>query len=77
MKIFDRTGYYKVEQIGDSWVVYDVTEKKDVKVIGEFRCESDAKLFSNIKSGALVPVRSCDLNRIGEILIKTQEKQAL
>ena len=75
--MFERTGYYKIEQVGDSWVVYDVTEKKDIKFIGEFRCESDAILFSNIKSGALVPVRSCDLNRIGEILIKTQKKQAL
>lgn len=77
MKLFDRTGYYKVEQVGDSWVVYDITVKKDIKFIGEFRCESDARLFSNIKSGALVPVRSSDLNRVAEILVKTQEKQLL
>ena len=43
----------------------------------EFQNEKDAMLFKNIKSGSLVPVRSSDLNRIGEILIKTQEKQAL
>ena len=77
MKIFDRTGYYKVEQVGDSWVVYDVTVKKDVKVIGEFRCESDAMLFKNVKDGSLVPVRSSDLNRVAEILVRTQKKQVL
>lgn len=77
MNLFDRTGYYKVEQVGDSWVVYDVSVKKDIKFIAEFRNEKDAILFKNIKDGSLVPVRSSDLNRIGEILIKTQEKQAL
>lgn len=73
--MFERTGYYKVEQVGDVWVVYDVSVKSDVRFIGEFQHESDAKLFSQIKSGSLVPVRSSDLNRIGEILVNTQKKQ--
>ena len=75
--MFERMGYYKVEQVGDTWVVYDVTVKKDIKPIAEFQNEKDAMLFKNIKDGSLVPVRSCDLNRIGEILINTQKKQAL
>ena len=77
MELFDRTGYYKIEQVADVWVVYDVSIKKDIKIIAEFQNEKDAMLFKNIKSGSLVPVRSSDLNRIGEILINTQNKQAL
>lgn len=77
MKLFDRTGYYKVEQVADVWVVYDVSIKKDIKIIAEFQNEKDAMLFKNVKDGSLVPVRSSDLNRIGEILINTQKKQAL
>ena len=75
--MFERTGYYKIEQVGDVWVVYDVTMKKDIKPIAEFQNEKDAMLFKNVKDGSLVPVRSSDLNRIGEILINTQKKQAL
>ena len=74
---FERIGYCKIESLGGTWIVYDITKKSDIRLLAEFTNENDARIFKQIKEGLMVPVRRTDLNSIYGILNKTQKKQAL